>query len=126
MAIGLSLQILDSYKIFDFYPMTDQTFAASGSMTVYPMPPAAGHVNDSGVGGSNGSINVSCAGPQNLPSWGPTVGKALSNMHGEFFVPSELYAIQYLRNLLTIRGFKIMNIDTLKAASIPNFNQIEQ
>ncbi|WAQ85127.1 hypothetical protein PtA15_5A701 [Puccinia triticina] len=101
MAIGLSLQILDSYKIFDFYPMTDQTFAASGSMTVYPMPPAAGHVNDSGVGGSNGSIN-------------------------EFFVPSELYAIQYLRNLLTIRGFKIMNIDTLKAASIPNFNQIEQ
>ncbi|KAI8457720.1 CNH domain-containing protein, partial [Phakopsora pachyrhizi] len=47
----------------------------------------------------------------------------------EFFVPSESYGIQYLRSTLAIhcaRGFEIMNLDTLKTASIPDFNQIKQ
>ncbi|KAH9810846.1 CNH domain-containing protein [Melampsora americana] len=47
----------------------------------------------------------------------------------EFFVPSESYAIQYLRSTLAIhcaRGFEIMNLDTLKTASIPDFHQIRQ
>lgn len=45
----------------------------------------------------------------------------------EFFVPAEAYAIQYLRNTLSIhcaRGFEIMNLDTLKTASVPDFSQL--
>ncbi|OAW00133.1 hypothetical protein PTTG_08077 [Puccinia triticina 1-1 BBBD Race 1] len=80
-AIGLRLQILDSYKVFDLYPMTDQTFAASGSVPAHTTPPA-GHVNGSGIGGSAGSINAQSSGPLNPPNRGPTVGEAISNMHG--------------------------------------------
>ncbi|KAA1112697.1 hypothetical protein PGT21_006695 [Puccinia graminis f. sp. tritici] len=79
-AIGLRLQILDSFKVFDLYPMTDQTFAASGSVASHSTPPA-GHVNGSGLGGSAGSVNAS-SGSLNPPSRAPTVGETLSNMHG--------------------------------------------
>ncbi|KAI7943871.1 hypothetical protein MJO28_011399 [Puccinia striiformis f. sp. tritici] len=92
-AIGLRLQILDSFKVFDLYPMTDQTFAASGSSTVPPTthnntPISASHVNGSGVGGSSGSLNSSASSSaahlnsNNSSNRPNTVGEAISNMHG--------------------------------------------
>lgn len=76
-AIGLRMEILDSYKVFDLYPMTDQTFAASGSVMTHP---ASGHVNGSGSSGSGGTANLSTG--QNSQNRGATVGEAISNMHG--------------------------------------------
>ncbi|PLW29207.1 hypothetical protein PCASD_14619 [Puccinia coronata f. sp. avenae] len=77
-AIGLRMQILDSFKVFDLYPMTDQTFAASGSVASHS---SGAHANGSGaLSGSTGSATSSSA--QQVSNRGPTVGEALSNMHG--------------------------------------------
>jgi len=75
-AIGLRMQILDSFKVFDLYPMTDQTFAASGSVAYQP---TVGHPN--GLSGSTGSVNSTSA-QQAASGRGPTAGEPLSNMHG--------------------------------------------
>lgn len=76
-AIGLRMQILDSFKVFDLYPMTDQTFAASGGVAYQPT--TVGHPN--GLSGSTGSVN-SYSAQQAASDRGPTAGEALSNMHG--------------------------------------------
>ncbi|KAI9612683.1 hypothetical protein H4Q26_007840 [Puccinia striiformis f. sp. tritici PST-130] len=89
----ITITNLGLFKVFDLYPMTDQTFAASGSSTVPPTthnntPISASHVNGSGVGGSSGSLNSSASSSaahlnsNNSSNRPNTVGEAISNMHG--------------------------------------------
>ncbi|PWN29409.1 hypothetical protein BDZ90DRAFT_230285 [Jaminaea rosea] len=47
-------------------------------------------------------------------------------MYKVFFIPSEAYSMQFLRNKLAVvcaRGFEIMNLDTLLPGTIPDFSR---
>lgn len=99
-AIGMRMQILDTYKVFDLHPMTDQTFAASGFVSLATSSThgsSTGNLSSSqmtsAASGSaphlNGHSSSTGAGPSASNQASP--GEAPSNMHGvSHYNPLEL------------------------------------